>query len=287
MFWMSLILYTRQMPIVSSSVASLSILVYETHILQATFIPFICHTLSQFRSVEIHGRKDQLRPAAKFIAAFVILTTVLLIGRILIAPGRLPKSLPGGFLEMLERFLFAGSSGLAALLRSLPARVMSLVSSISLAITVVLSLLLLLNLFLLRTWKNRSLVSEKPAISRQEDWKWAGVLMLIGLGMMFVSYLPFALEPNRFPPRSITGQTSNTHYGAAAGYVLCWAGVYGTLLSKLGRAGFLGFATLFASLFFIMGGSSFITRKAWYKTGPLSLFTGNRLNSAYEHLTQN
>ncbi len=225
MFWCAAILYARRMAAMSAVVAVATILVYETHVVQAVFIPVICYVLRRLSSGTADNWRQELRAATKFLCVFALAGGLLLIGRVSFAPGRLPTSPPTGLLETVAKFVGAGVYGLRAVLRSHVDRLNSLASSSSVYTYVILSFLILFNIWLLGVSRDRYLTSEAGYINRT----WAGICILIALVIMDVSYVPFALEPARFPPVQITTRGSGVHYGAAVGYALVWAGFFGVL----------------------------------------------------------
>src|SRR5258708_517573 len=54
----------------------------------------------------------------------------------------------------------------------------------------------------------------------------SGRLPAAGLAVMYISYVPFALYPARWPPTIILTRLSSVHLGASIGYVLIWAGFF-------------------------------------------------------------
>ena len=254
MFWASSIFYVRRMPVTAALTVVASMLVWEIHLIQALTIPLICYTLGQFALARADRWREELLPGAKFLAVFALAGVTLLIGRFVLAPGRLPSKLPGSAVETLERFLHAGFSGVKAVLRSHADRFTSLVSDNRLGIYLVLCGVLTIIYLLCSQWVNHSLASEKTStIQDRLSRKWACVLIFFGFALMFVSYLPFALEPERFPPNPITTRMSSVHYGAPIGYVILWAGLYG-VLTTWGRAGRFGFLFAFILYFTVTGG---------------------------------
>jgi hypothetical protein len=253
-FWISSILYARRMPAKAALIAVASMLVYETHLIQALFIPLICYTLGRFSLARSEGWRQELRPGAKFLAVFALAGGAVLIGRFVIAPGRLSTRPPNSLMETCERFLRAGFSGIKGVIRSHADRVITLESDNLLTICIVLCGVLTLIFLLYSRWGSHRLASEETGISQYPpNWRWALTIVFLGLIIMFASYLPFALEPSRFPPSPITTRLSSVHYGASVGYVILWAGLYG-VTATWGRGGFLGFLSVFILYFLVIGG---------------------------------
>jgi hypothetical protein len=253
-FWISSILYTRRMPAKAALTAVSSMLVYETHLIQALCIPLICYTLGRFSLARSEGWRQELRPGAKFLAVFAVAGGAMLIGRFLIAPGRLPTSSPNSLGETLERFLRAGFVGVKAALRSHADRFTTLESDNPLTICIVLCGVLTLISLLYSRWAYHRLVPEETGTSQYPcNWRWALALVFLGVIIMSASYLPFALEPSRFPPTPISTRLSSVHYGASVGYVILWAGLYG-MMTIWGRAGLFGFLSVFVLYFLVIGG---------------------------------
>lgn len=224
MFWAAAIFYQRSMTRTSALIAVSTMLVYETHLVQAAFIPIIC--LVWGRAFEPDGsiRQDNLANAARYYFFFFTLAGILLVYRITFARGRIPVEFSEGLLSTLEKVLTSGFWGMAAVWESHWHRIALLLSNFSAGLLPIISIVLIGNMTILRLVKKAKLLRD---IS---EWRLvhptlALALFLIGLILMYVSYFPFALEPERWPPTQILRRQSSVHFGAAVGYVLVWSGL--------------------------------------------------------------
>jgi hypothetical protein len=260
-FWTSAILYEKRKPIFAAICAVVTMLIYETHLTQAVFIPIIVFILSCFSEERGRTWRQELRPAAAFLLSFGIFGGLLLLGRLLLAPGRLPSSLPGGAVETAEHLFSAGLLGIGAVILSHAYRFNTLLSNPSFGVYVVLVSLLIFNVVLWRTWKpsvslsnNKNVSASNKNVSAFRLRIWSTILLIAGVVVMYASYLPFALEAERWPPTPINGRASSVHLGASVGYVLIWAGFFQWMSVERRRAGLVLSVTMFLLYSFVMGG---------------------------------
>src|SRR5262249_22035706 len=97
--------------------------------------------------------------------------------------------------------------------------------------------------------------------SRRQNVLWATILLISGLLIVYVSYIPFALEPDRWPPIPINHRQSGVHLGASVGYVLVWAGVFQITSGWSKRFGFVFSGLAFLMYSMVMGGFFLINQQ--------------------------
>jgi hypothetical protein len=253
MFWMSAILYTRGHPVLAALLASSSMLVYETHLAPAIFIPLLVFALSQLSELKRLDCGRELRQCAEFLFSFSVISSLLLMARVLFAPGRIPAELSGGPFHIVERLLSAGVLGIRSVIASHLDRLDFLAASSAYGIYIIILILILFNLLAWTVWHDpvRPL---KLRNSIQHDIVWAIILVICGFSVMYVSYLPFALEPARWPPTPIYRRASGVHLAASVGYVLVWAGIFRGMMVLQKPIGLLISGVLFVPYAVIMTG---------------------------------
>jgi hypothetical protein len=254
MFWIAMILYVKRKPILSGFVAATTMLAYESHIAQAMFIPLIVFILSQFSEPRLRPSRQELSSCVRFLLALVITCGLLLVPRVIFAPGRLPSALPGEVLETAERLVSAGWLGIGAVILSHIDRFKAFNSNSSLTTYTVLGILLLLNVLLWRLWNEPAVAQVSKQVRLPTKLARSSGLLAAGVAVMYISYVPFALYPARWPPTIILTRLSSVHLGASIGYVLIWAGFFQLVSIGSRRLGSVLSGTAFVLYSFVMGG---------------------------------
>jgi hypothetical protein len=256
MFWISAILYAKRRVVLAAILVSATILIYETHLTQAIFIPLIVFTMRQLSGDSLN-RSQELHLAAAYFVTLSVASGLLLGARLSLAPGRLSSSLPGGAKETMERLLSAGWLGIKAVAASHIDRFKVVASTpLFAAFDVYLTVIfvLILDYFLWYAW--REPLETLLVSNNTSPLLWPAMLLGTGVILMYVYYLPFALEPQRWPPSAIIRRPSGIHFGASVGYVLIWAGLF-RIFCQLRRPGFAVFLLIFL-LYFSISGSFFL-----------------------------
>jgi hypothetical protein len=254
MFWIAAILYVKRKPILSGFVAAATMLAYESHLAQAMFIPLIVFILSQFSNPRLRPSREELSSCVRFVLALGITGGLLLVARVLFAPGRLPSALGGEILQTAERLVSAGWLGIGAVILSHVDRFRTFISNPSWTICTVLGILVLLNVLLWRLWNKPAIAHGPKEVGLPAKLVQSSSLVAVGLALMYVSYFPFALEPMRWPPTAILTRLSSVHLGASIGYVLIWAGFFQLASIGSSRLGSVLSGAAFALYTFVMGG---------------------------------
>ena len=249
-----MILYAKRKPIFSGLIAAATMLAYESHLAQAVLIPPIVFILSQFSAPRLRPSRQEFSSCVKFLLVLGITTSLLLVTRVLLAPGRVPSALPVEILQTAERLLSAGWLGIGAVILSHIDRVKAFTSSYSFTTWTVLACLLLLNVLLWHFWKERSVAQASTEVSLPIKVAQSSSLFAAGLVVMYISYVPFALYPGRWPPITILTRLSSVHLGASVGYVLIWAGFFQLMGIGSRRLGSVVSGTAFLMYSFVMGG---------------------------------
>jgi hypothetical protein len=249
LFWTAAILYARGRQIYSSIVIISTILVYETHLAQGIMIPLIIFLLRSSTG-QLNPIRQELRNAAPFFAVFLLAGSLLLLWRLGLAPGRL-RELPGGDFATAERLLLSGWFGIGAVIASLADRATWISKPHSATIYVVFAIVLYLNFSLYSMWGEQVGSLSSLRISTF----WSSILLICGIVLMYVSYLPFALELSRYPPIQITGRLSGVHLGSSVGYVLILASLAMLTAVLVPRQVFIvSGCTIFVSYAFLLFG---------------------------------
>ena len=220
-FWAAAVIYTRGYAATSAVLMATTILIYETHLLQGALIPIVVLVLGSSRGLTLQGRQNEIRRATRFLLTFLGIAGLLFWAKVAFFPGRLSTAFADGFSAAAERLFTAGVIGIKTIMFSHGNRAEWLTRPHPMKLYIGFFVILAVTYLIYRSQ------TVKEHHSKQAHWAsspWSSVaLFLVSVTLIYVSYVPFALNYDRWPPVQLTGRLSEVHWGAAGGYVLAWA----------------------------------------------------------------
>jgi hypothetical protein len=221
LFWMAALLYTRGHRVSPAALAASTVLSYETHVIQSFFIPAIVFLLRRMRTGQFTFTKEEIKQAVLYLGTFVAFSGILIGGRLIFAPGHLPTEYTQPIAEYTANFITTSVAGVRALVASHLYRVQIVAESLSVATAFIALATITVNIGLWTLWRE----PENTELSATSHicLVVAFLLLCVGILLVFASYTPFALEPER-PTTPFVGRGSEVHWGASVGYVIAWAG---------------------------------------------------------------